>query len=113
MTEEQQQQDKTTATQHSNNPLQMLNQWYQKNDYLQFRKMEAPKLIRFIYIVGTIWIVISAIGMILSGEGESGFGVGLLIFGTLALRVSCELLILGFRLNETLTEVKNLLEKDS
>jgi uncharacterized membrane protein len=78
------------------------------SDFLAFRKMITTLIIRIIFWLGVIAAVIAGLGMLV--DGRSG-GLALLILGPLAVRIYCELLIVIFRINETLTEIKNLLEK--
>ena len=84
-------------------------------DFWAFRKMVTPVIIQILFWVGVIICVI--VGLILIGTGikQPGNqsllpGVLLVIFGPLAVRLYCEILIVFFRINETLTEIKHLLE---
>jgi hypothetical protein len=84
-------------------------------DFWAFRKMVTPVIIQILFWVGVIICVVT--GVILIGMGikqpgnQSVFtGVLLVIFGPLAVRLYCEILIVFFRINETLTEIKHLLE---
>jgi hypothetical protein len=88
------------------------------NDFLVFRKMITPMIIQIIFWVGVAICVIGGLVGIFLGVGQrygSLFevlvllvpGLLLLIIGPLVVRVWCELLILFFRMNETLTEIKN------
>lgn len=84
------------------------------NDFLSFRKMITPVFIQIIFWIGVVVCVFSGLAMIVSGVG-SRFGGGAQIFsglitvfiGPLFVRVYCEILILFFRMNETLSDIKN------
>jgi hypothetical protein len=85
------------------------------SDFWSFRKMVTPVIIEILFWVGVIFCIVA--GLIFIGAGIKGglaqsvfSGVLLLIFGPLVVRVYCEILIVFFRINETLTEIKHLLE---
>jgi hypothetical protein len=85
------------------------------SDFWSFRKMVTPVIIEILFWVGVIACIIGGIAMIVMGSHYYGSnttlkGVLLLIFGPLAVRVYCEILIVFFRINETLTEIKHVLE---
>ncbi len=84
------------------------------NDFLTFRKMITPIIIQLIFWIGLVATVLTGITGIAAGLGvpeEGGYtilaGFAILLLGPLFLRVYCELLILFFRMNDTLTEIKN------
>lgn len=81
-------------------------------DFLVFRRMLTPLIIQVLFWIGVIGCVIGGIGGILSAGNSSirlSYGLALLIFGPIAVRIFCELLILFFRMNETLTDISNKL----
>jgi len=90
-------------------------------DFLAFRKMITPVFIQIIFWIGVVACVIGGIVFMVSGgpsyygysSGGSNVLAGLLIliFGPLYVRVICELMILFFRMNDTLTEIKRVLER--
>jgi hypothetical protein len=77
--------------------------------------MITPIIIQVLFWIGTVLCVILGIKAIDEGT-SSRFGGGggeevlagvlFLILGPLIVRIYCELLILFFRMNETLTEIK-------
>ena len=79
--------------------------------------MITPVIIQVLFWVGVAIAVIGALGMMVVGVTSNGQGimvlVGLvmLVVGPVVVRIYCELLILFFRMNETLTEIKNGLAK--
>lgn len=87
-------------------------------DFLKFRKMITPAIIQILFWVGVAVSVISSlVVMAMSFNSYSG-GVGvflsgllMLVLGPVVVRIYCELLILFFRMNENLTEIKNSLAK--
>jgi hypothetical protein len=86
------------------------------SDFWAFRKMVTPVIIQIIFWVGVITCVIGGIILIAAGIKQPGDqsvlkGVLLVIFGPLAVRLYCEILIVFFRINETLTEIKHVLER--
>ncbi len=91
-------------------------------DFLMFRRMITPALIQVIFwffvvlviLIGIIGIVSSIISI---GEVGAARGIGGVLGGILwiiimpiIVRVYAELMILFFRMNETLTDIKNGLE---
>jgi len=85
-------------------------------DFLNFRKMITPFIIRILFWVGVAGCVIVGLAMMwnsLRGYGSEPalFLVGLLVLvcGPVLVRVYTEILILFFRINETLTEIRHLL----
>lgn len=85
-------------------------------DFIKFRKMITPLIIQILFWVGVAGTVIAALVMMGSSFGRYGGGAGtflggliFLVVGPVMVRIYCELLILFFRMNETLTEIKDLL----
>ena len=87
------------------------------SDFLSFRKMITPIIIQIIFWIGVAFSVIAGLGTIIAGIGDYGGGLAVLgglatiIFGPIVVRIYCELLILFFRMNETLTDISNKLDK--
>ncbi len=87
-------------------------------DFLKFRKMITPIIIQVLFWVGVAGSVIGglvAIGTSFGryGSGAAGFlgGLLMLVLGPVFVRIYCELLILLFRIHETLNEIKDGLAK--
>ena len=86
-------------------------------DFLAFRTMLTPIIIQVVFWVGAAICVIAGLIYILSGVGQYGGGpnvvkgVILLFLGPIAVRIYCEILIIFFRINETLTEIQHTLEE--
>ena len=88
------------------------------DDFLKFRKMITPTIIQILFWVGVAGAVIAALVMMGMSFGRYGGGAAqflgglvFLVVGPVMVRIYCELLILIFRMNETLTEIKNGLAK--
>jgi hypothetical protein len=89
------------------------------NDFLAFRTMVTPVIIQIIFWIGVIACLIAGAGMMVYGAYYYQLGLGrylwrgflLFILGPLAVRVYCEILIVFFRINETLTEIKHAVEE--
>jgi len=98
-----------TLRQHSKGPI---------GDYLVFRRMILPIMIQALF-----WLGVAALGLLwlnLVWMLSGGVGTAILYFlgiGFLTLvlallwRCMCEAMILFYRINETLTDVKNAIEK--
>jgi len=85
-------------------------------DFLAFRTMVTPVIIQILFWVGTLICIIVGAFMIIFGSsyyGSQGYlgvkGVLLILLGPLVVRIYCEILIIFFRINETLTEIKHVL----
>jgi hypothetical protein len=86
-------------------------------DFLAFRTMLTPFIIQGVFWLGVAICVL--VGMLLIMLGVSGRfgtlevlkGVLLLLLGPVAVRIYCEVLIIFFRINETLTEIKHVIEE--
>ncbi len=86
-------------------------------DFLKFKKMITPIIIQILFWIGAAGsILLGLIGIVGGAAAQSGGGgmmfVGLLwiLLGPIFARIYCELLIVIFSINDTLTEVKNLLK---
>jgi uncharacterized membrane protein len=89
------------------------------SDFWAFRTMVTPVIIQIIFWIGVFACLVGGAFLIISGltghHGEQGqylwSGIGLFVLGPLAVRVYCEILIVFFRINETLTEIKHAVER--
>lgn len=86
-------------------------------NFLNFNKMITPSIIKIIFYIGVAVTVLAGIGMIGSGLNSTyggGFevfsGVLFLLLGPLVIRVYCELLIVIFKMHESLHGINNKLE---
>ena len=82
------------------------------SNILNFDVMISTKLIKLLYFLALIGVVISAITTMLSRNpftGTSNFiwGLLMLIFGPLAVRVWAELMIVIFNINDNLAKIKD------
>ena len=85
------------------------------SDCWAFRTMVTPVIIQIIFWIGaTLCLIVGAIMAIYGanhfpgGQGHYLWkGVLLFVLGPLGVRVYCEILIIFFRINETLTEIKH------
>ena len=85
------------------------------SDFWAFRTMVTPVIIQILFWIGAILCLIIGVVMVIYGathlQGSQGQylwqGVLLFVLGPLGVRVYCEILIIFFRINETLTEIKH------
>jgi Domain of unknown function (DUF4282) len=80
-------------------------------DLLFLDKMITPTIITFIYWLLLLFAVIAGLGTMFSGMGGSGFlsflaGILAIVLGVIGARIWCELLIVLFRMNEALQEIR-------
>lgn len=86
-------------------------------DFLMFRRMVTPWVILALFWLGVGASVVVAAVLIIraavpGSEGDLmslAGGVAVLVLGPVATRVFCEVLILLFRMNETLTDIRTSL----
>ncbi|MBI4739515.1 DUF4282 domain-containing protein [Candidatus Woesearchaeota archaeon] len=89
-------------------------------DFLEFRKMLTPVIIKAIFWLGSIISVIAGIVTLVGGlsgvrggyyqQGNAGavvMGFLMIILGPVAIRIWCEIMILFFQMNDTLTDILN------
>ena len=76
-------------------------------DLLSFRRMLTPVIIQVLCWAACIFMVIAAFWAMFHQGFWNGFLV--LILGPLSIRILAEIIILLFRINETLTEIRKTL----
>lgn len=81
------------------------------NEILGFDKMLTPKIITFVYWILLIGVVIGGLGSMFGGfDGFTikKFFMGILfaVGGAVAVRIWCELMIVAFKMNEALQEIR-------
>lgn len=81
-------------------------------DLLFFDKMITPKIITFVYWLLLLAVVIGGIGSMFAGYGGFSIekflmGIVYILAGTVGARIWCELLIVLFKINEALQELRN------
>jgi hypothetical protein len=87
------------------------------SDFWAFRTMVTPVIIQILFWIGVLLCLVIGAIMVIYGanhfQGGQGHylwkGVLLFVLGPLGVRVYCEILIIFFRINETLTEIKHAL----
>lgn len=93
--------------------------------YLRFEKMITPKIIQVLFWIGVALSIISGIITMVGGisqmfspygSGFTGFfiilwGFAIMILGTIVSRIYCELLIILFKVYESLVSINNKLEQ--
>lgn len=74
-------------------------------DFLTFRRMLTPWLVNILFWLGTLAMLGTAIMDIFKGQYWKG--IEIIILGPILVRIVCEILIVFFRMNETLTDIRN------
>lgn len=89
-------------------------------DFLAFRRMITPLIIQIIFWIGIGICEIAGIAGIINGvlKRYGGgrlvlYSILLLVLGPIVVRIYCEMLIIFFRMNETLTDIKNKIGQGS
>ena len=81
-------------------------------DFLLFKKMITPVIIMILFWVGVAICIISSIAMMAKGNGvQAVMGFMVLVLGPVMVRIYCEILILFFRMNATLTDIHTTLKE--
>ena len=80
-------------------------------DFVQFRKMVSPTIIKFIYMLGALILTVGGIAMLFMGQEKLLIGLGALTAGNLFWRILCEGWILAFRIHDSLVSVEKGLKK--
>jgi hypothetical protein len=78
-------------------------------EFLSFDTMLTPKIITIIYYLGLLGVVLAGLGAIFGGAFSFPSlltGVLIILFGGLLVRVYCELMIVFFKMNEALQEIR-------
>jgi len=87
-------------------------------DFLNFKKMITPMIIKILFWIGVALTVIGGLISIVGGA-TSDYGGGPMVLmgilwvflGPILVRIYCELLIVIFSINDSLTEIKNILKE--
>lgn len=82
------------------------------NEFLNFDKMITPTIIKIIFWLGVIGSVIFGLVQIFGGGFFVIIGLLTLILGPLFVRIYCEILIIFFKMNDNLNEIKKSLYKE-
>lgn len=82
------------------------------SDFFTFDKMVTPGIIQIMYYILIVLVVLGALVMMamsLMGGGVAAFIFGLiyLVLGPIAVRIWCELVILGFNIYKVLCEIRD------
>lgn len=78
-------------------------------EFLFFRRMLIPIIAQLLF-----WIAVAicvAVGIFGLFNHDVMAGLGLMIFGPLVARLVCEYIIVFFRISDTLTEIKDMMQK--
>ena len=79
-------------------------------DFLLYRTMITPMLITGVSYILMGVTLLGGLGLLVAGENDAARLGGLLValLGPLYIRILAEVIIVLFRINNTLTEIKNL-----
>ncbi len=87
-------------------------------DFVAFRRLLVPLIIQMLFWVFAVFLVVVGIALIIKGamgpfdraEKILG-GLIVLVFGPLTVRIVCELMIVVFRMHDTLVEIQREMRK--
>jgi hypothetical protein len=82
-------------------------------DFLVFRRMVAPLLLMILFWIGTVAGLLGGLYLIYAAVRADTirgvlFGLLVMVLTPVVVRLYCEVMIILFRINETLTDIKNL-----
>lgn len=90
------------------------NKGFSWSEFFSFRRMITLQVIQIIYFIIAGLITLGGIITLFSGDSFTGFmpggffmGMAILIFGNILWRIWCELIIVFFRINNTLSDIDN------
>lgn len=80
------------------------------NEFFGFRFLITPVLIRWVYVIGAAIITVLAVAALFTTAGGPVIAIfsalAILVFGNLVWRVYMELVMLLFRINDSLQEIE-------
>ncbi len=94
-------------------------------EFITFKRMLTPILIQIVFWLAVIVVVLGGIVTAVGGVMQLGgrtpttgvitivSGIGLMLFGPLVVRIYAEILIVIFRINETLTDLSETLKREN
>jgi len=77
------------------------------SDFFSFRRMITPVIIQVLFWIFTAIAVIGGLALLFRGGSGTALGLVWILVGPLIARVYCEILIVVFRINETLTDIRD------
>jgi hypothetical protein len=77
-----------------------------ENEYLTFRRLITPSLVQIVFWLGLAFDVIIGLSWMFTVSFWQGLAI--LVLGPLVLRIYCEIVIVLFRINNTLTDILDL-----
>jgi len=75
-------------------------------DFFSFRRMITPVIIQTLFWIFTVIAVVGGLALLFRGGAGTALGLIWIVVGPLVARVYCEILIVVFRINETLTDIR-------
>jgi len=77
-------------------------------DFFAFRRMITPTIIEIVFWIGLAVTAFIGLALLIAGgrTAERLFGLFFVFFGPLAVRVFCEILIVFFKMHETLLAIE-------
>jgi len=83
-------------------------------NFLKFKKMVTPIIIQIMFwfgLVYVLWTGVATVNKSIAFDASPRTGILIIILGPLFLRIYCEVLIVIFKINDTLTETQDLLKE--
>jgi hypothetical protein len=77
-------------------------------DFLNFRKMLTPVIIKIVFWLG---IVATVLGGLIAFQQSALQGILIVLLGPVLVRIYCELLIVIFSINDTLNDINKKLDR--
>lgn len=95
------------------------------HDFLAFKSWMTPKLVKILYVLGLIGVALGSLSQLVSGVGmlggyssSAGWGLVLsgivtLVIGSLGVRVAAEMILVIFRIHESLEAQRKVAQCES
>lgn len=82
-------------------------------DHFTFRRMIIPSLIQVVYWIATAVVILGGLNYLIFGDStvERLGGLAAIIIGPVIVRLWAEIVMVVFRINGTLTDIKESLER--
>lgn len=80
------------------------------NEFISFDKMLTPTLIKILFWIGVAISVLLGLSLMFEGDFAVILGLLVIIVGPLITRIYCELLIVFFKIHESLTNLNKKVE---
>lgn len=76
-------------------------------DYFLFKRMLIPFLVQILFWLGVVTAIVA--GIMDMSQGSWIYGILTILLGPIVVRMICEYIVVLFEINDTLTDIKELM----